>query len=142
MLEGPWVRVAQHRGKSMPQTRFVTSSVGRMSYGFGLSSSPPGAMETPQHGNVSTLKCLKNQFWGISILFWEMPQNWKKLRDFRIFLRRFLVFKVEVFPLFLRRFRFFFFWGISVFKKSFLILFVGWTWSSKDIWQCLTQKLS
>ena len=72
-----------------------------------------GAMETPQHGNVSTRKCLKNRFWGISVFLGEIPQNWKMLRDFRIFLRRFLIFKVEVFPLFfeafplfLRHFRF------------------------------------
>ena len=74
-------------------------------------------METPQHGNVSMRKGLKNQFSGISIFFWKIPQNWKMLRDFRIFLRRFLIFKVEVFPLFFRRFRFF--WGISVFFKAF-----------------------
>ena len=46
-----------------------------------------GAMETPQHGNVSKWKCLKNWFWGISVLFWEIPQNWKQLRDFRIFFK-------------------------------------------------------
>ena len=70
-----------------------------------------GAMETPQHVNVSTRKCLKNRFWGISVFWGEIPQNWKMLRDFRIFLRRFLIFKVEVFPLF--------FWGVSVFWKKF-----------------------
>ena len=39
-------------------------------------------------------------FWG------EIPQNWKMLRDFQIFLRRFQIFKVVVFPFFLRHFRF------------------------------------
>ena len=58
-----------------------------------------GAMETPQHGNVSTWKCLKTGFEEFPF-FWEIPQNWKMLRDFRIFLRRFLIFKVAVFPLF------------------------------------------
>ena len=98
---------------------------------------------TSQCGNAS-----KTGFEEFPVLFWEIPQNWQMLRDFRKFLRCFLIFKVEVFPLFfwcvsvffLRRFRFlkkllklyfveafplffetfpFFFWGISVFWKNF-----------------------
>ena len=50
--------------------------------------------ETSQCGNASKTGFEEFPF------FWEIPQNWKMLRDFRIFLRRFLIFKVEVFPLF------------------------------------------
>ena len=50
--------------------------------------------ETSQHRNASKTGFEEFPF------FWEIPQNWKMLRDFRIFLRRFLIFKVEVFALF------------------------------------------
>ena len=50
--------------------------------------------ETSQRGNASKTGFEEFPF------FWEIPQNWKMLRDFRIFLRRFLIFKVEVFPLY------------------------------------------
>ena len=73
-------------------------------------------METPQHGNNLTGKYL---FREISGLFWEIPQNWKKLRDFWIFMRRFLIFKVEVFTFF-EAFPFF---RCFCFLKSFLTLF-------------------
>ena len=59
--------------------------------------------ETSQRGNASKTG------------FEEIPQNWKMLRDFRILLRRFLIFKVEVFPLFFEAFPFF--------EKSFKTLF-------------------
>ena len=67
------------------------------------------------YGNASTRKRLNAE---ISVFFWEIPQNWKMLRDFRIFLRRFLIFKVEVFPLFFWGVSVFF-WGVSVFWKKF-----------------------
>ena len=93
--------------------------------------------ETSQRGNASKTGFEEFPFFG-----GEIPQNWKMLRHFRIFLRRFLIFKVEVFPLFLRRFRFFgafqffqktfktlfcwgvssFFWGVSVFWKKIILL--------------------
>ena len=68
-------------------------------------------------------KCLKNCFWGISVLFWEIPQNWKRVRDFRIFLRGFPIFKVEVFPLFFSGISAFF-WDVSVLKKVFKLYLV------------------
>ena len=41
-------------------------------------------METPQHGNVSTRKCLKNRFWGISVFLGkeETTQQNKVLKVF------------------------------------------------------------
>ena len=95
--------------------------------------------ETSQRGNTSKTGFQEFPF------FWEISQNGKILRDFRIFLRRFLIFKVEVFPLsILRRFRFFeksfktlfcwgvssFFWGVSVFLKKLLKLLFCWDVSS------------
>ena len=62
------------------------------------SASELGAMETPHYGNASPRKYLKNHFWGISVLFWEIPQNWTRVRDFRIFLSCFPIFIVKVFP--------------------------------------------
>ena len=64
------------------------------------------------YGNAATRKRLNSEMPQKPVLrnfrfFWEIPQNWKMLRDFRIFLRRFLIFKVEVFPLFFEVFLFF-----------------------------------
>ena len=76
------------------------------------------------YGNASTRKRLNAEMPQKQVLrnfrfFWEIPQNWKMLRDFRKFLRRFLIFKVEVFPLFFWGVSVFFFWGVSVFWKKF-----------------------
>ena len=101
------------------------------------------------YGNASTPKRLNVEMPQKPVLrnfcfFGEIPQNWKMLRDFRIFLRRFLIFKVEVFPLFfeafplfLRHFRFLkkvlklyfveafplFFEAFPFFEKTFKTLF-------------------
>ena len=102
------------------------------------------------YGNASTRKRLNGEIPQKPVFrnlrfFWEISQNGKILRDFRIFLRRFLIFKVEVFPLFiLRRFRFlkkvlklyfveafplffeafpFFFEAFPFFEKTFKTLF-------------------
>ena len=59
-------------------------------------------METPHHGNAS-----KTGFEEFPFYFGKFLKTGKGVRTFRIFLRRFPIFKVEVFPLFfLRRFRF------------------------------------
>ena len=96
-------------------------------------SPPSGAMETPQHGNVSMWKCLKKLqkplnnwvFWGVSIISvrkTEIPQNpvsvefllyfevFPKIFEefslftWQLFLRNFPIF-LRDFPIFLRRFR-------------------------------------
>ena len=64
------------------------------------------------YGNASTRKRLNKEMPQKPVLrnfrfFWEIPQNWKMLRDFRIFLRRFLKFKIGVLPLFFEVFPFF-----------------------------------
>ena len=59
-------------------------------------------------GGGGPWKCLKNRFWGISVLFLEIPQNWERVRDFQIFLSLFPMFIVEVFPLFFEAFPFIF----------------------------------